>query len=266
MKLTTLVTACLVSAVASITQAEVAVRPVGLTVGSPDIHDMHFSLTPRGVSAGTVVNLLITGLDHPAVRVDHDLSSLDKATDSTGKDILKQRLQRGKTYIINFNPIKPFPQISKDGKQLIVELATPQAPAKGATGFTLKGNLTVMVSTGKINVNAANVATEPGQIMLGEHSVQLVSFGPSDWGQGQFKLVMKMDNSFFESIASWDFTSPDGTKLSGKPFSSQRSESSAQVEFAFAQDVGQFNIQLEVYDGLQQIDIPVDVEIGLGFD
>jgi len=247
-------------------QAQVVVRPVGLTVGSPEIHDMHFSLKPRGVHAGTVVNLLITGLDHPAVKVDNNLSSLDKATDSTGKDLLEQRLQRGKTYVINFKPIKPFPQISKDGKQLIVEVATPQAPAKGATGFTLQGNIAVMVSAGKINVNAVNVATQPGQIMLGEHPVQVVSFGPSDWKQGQFKLVMKMDNSFFESIASWDITSPDGTKLSGKPFSSQRSESSAQVEFAFAQEVDQFNIQLEVYDGLQQIDIPVDAQVGLGFD
>ncbi len=266
MKLATLVAVSLLSTLVCVANAEVVVRPIAMTIGSPAIDQMDFSFQPNGVSAGTSVHLLITGLEHPVVKIDGDNSTLDKVTDSTGKDLLQERPARDDGFMYSSGPIGPFPKISEDGKQLIVELSMPQTPAPGSTSIKLEGKLVVVVAAGKKVVSAEGVATQPGQVTLGEHTIEITGFGPSDWEEGKAKLELKMNATLLDAIASWKITAPDGTELSDGPYSTMTMMDTAQLELTLETSADAINIELELYDGLQQIEVPVAAEVGLGIE
>ena len=247
--------------------AEVSVQPIGLTVGSPAIEAMDFGFRPNGINAGTGVHLLITGFDSPIVKLDKDNSTLNKAIDSTGKDLLQEKPKQNNGFSFSSSKIiGPFPKISEDGKQLIVDLNAPQAPASGATRITLDGTLHIIVAAGKANVKAQGVATQPGTVQLGEHTVVVVGVSPSDWEEGKFKLDLTMKTDLLDAISTWKITAPDGTELSDGPNSTMTMNTTAQLEFTIDQKPDTFNIELELYDGLKTIEVPVAVEVGLGIE
>ncbi len=247
--------------------AEVSIQPIGLTVGSPAIEAMDFGFRPSGLNAGTGIHLLITGFDSPLVKLDDDNSTLSSATDSTGKDLLQERPQDDNSYSFSSSSlIGPFPKISEDGKQLIVDLNVPQTPAPGATSITLDGTLLVTVALGKANVKAQGVATEPGKIQLGGHDVEVIGVSPSDWEEGKFKLELKMQTDLLDAISTWKITAPDGTELSDGPNSTMTMNTTAQLELTLEKKPDTINIELELYDGLETIEVPVAVEVGLGIE
>lgn len=251
---------------ASTTFAEVSVKPVGLTIGSAAIEDMEFGFRPNGVNAGTSVHLLISGLDNPIVKLDDDNSTLDSATDSTGKDLLQERPANDNGFSFSSGPIGAFPRVSDDGTQMIVEFTTPQSPASGATGITYQGTLSVMVAAGMKTVKAEGVATAPGKVQLGDASMQIADFGPSDWEEGKFKLTIKLETKLLDAISSWKVTAPDGTELSDGPNSTMTMMNNAEVELTLEQKTDTINIELELYDGLDTVRVPVKAQVGLGIE
>jgi len=247
--------------------AEVSVQPIGLVIGSPAIEAMDFGFRPNGINAGTSMHILITDLDSPIVKLDDDNSTLNKVTDSTGKDLLQEPpKQEGGFTFSSSSPIGHFPKISEDGKQLIVEFIAPQAPAPGATGIKVDGTLHVMVAAGKKTAKAEGVATQPGKVELGGHDVEVMGVGPSDWEEGKFKLELKMQTDLLDAIAAWKITAPDGTELSDGPNSTMTMNTTAQLELTLEKKPDTFNIELELYDGLDTIQIPVSIEVGLGME
>lgn len=264
---TSLILAAVLTMFTTAGHAEVTVRPIGLTIGSPAIEEMDFGFKPNGVNPGTSVHLLISGLDMPIVLLDDDNSTLDKATDSTGKDLLQEKPKQNNSFVsFGSGPIGPFPKISDDGKQLIVELITPQTPAAGATGITYEGTLSVVVASGTKAVSADNVTTKPGKVQLGENSVEITQFGPSEWEEGKFHLGIKMTTELLDAIASWKVTAPDGTELSDGPNSTMTMMNTAEVGLTLEKKTDAINIELELYDGMQKVQVPVTAEVGLGIE
>ena len=100
MKLTAVLSMVVMTMSTTLTLAEVAVQPVGLLIGSPAIEAMDFNFRPNGVNAGTSVHLLISGLDVPIVKLDDDNCTLDKAVDSTGRDMLEERPKEDNSFWI----------------------------------------------------------------------------------------------------------------------------------------------------------------------
>ncbi|MEZ6194090.1 MAG: hypothetical protein R3C45_22820 [Phycisphaerales bacterium] len=253
---------------ASALHAEVSVKPVGLIIGSPAIEDMDFGFRPNGVNAGTSVHLLISGLDNPIVKLDDDNSTLDSATDSTGKDLLQEPPAKEDGGFMSFSsgPIGAFPRVSDDGKQMIVEFTTPQPPAPGATGITYEGTLHIMVAAGMKTVKAEGVAAAPGNVQLGDANMQIAEYGPSDWEEGKFKLTIKLDTQLLDAISSWKVTAPDGTELSDGPNSTMTMMNNAEVELTLEKKTDTINIELELFDGLDTIQVPVKAQVGLGIE
>lgn len=260
--------ALLIASSTTFARAEPTVQPIALSVGSPAIEDMDFGFRPNGVNAGSSVHLLISGLDNPIVKLDDDNSTLDSATDSTGKDLLQEPPAKDNGNFVSFSsgPIGAFPRVSDDGKQMIVEFTTPQAPAPGATGITYEGTLSVMVAAGKKTVKAEAVATAPGKVQLGDASMQIAEYGPSDWEEGKFKLKIKLATKLLDAISSWKVTAPDGTELSDGPNSTMTMMNNAEVELTLEQKTDTINIELELFDGLDTIQVPVKAQVGLGIE
>lgn len=268
MKLTAVLPMVVMAMSTTFSFAEVSIRPVGLIVGSPAIEDMDFGFKPNGVNPGTSVHLLISGMDHPIVKLDDDNSTLDKATDSTGKDLLQEPPAKADNNFVSFSsgPIGAFPHVSDDGKQMIVEFTTPQAPAPGATGISYEGSLSVMVAAGMKTVKAEGVATQPGKVQLDGHTMEIAGFGPSDWEAGKFKLTIKLETKLLDAISSWKVTAPDGTELSDGPNSTMTMTNNAEVELTLQQKTDTINIELELYDGLDTVRVPVKAQVGLGIE
>lgn len=266
MKISPLIAVLTLLLTSAATHAEITTRPIGLTIGSPAIADMDFSFKPNSVNAGTSVHLLVTGFEHSIVKLDDDNSSLDIVTDSTGKDLLKKHPPKENGFTFTQKPFGHFPKISEDGKQLIVELITPQTPSIGTTSITYQGKLAVTVAEGRKTISAKDIATEPGQVQLGEHSIEITAFGPSDWQEGKSKLSLKMTKTLLDAIASWKITAPDGTVLCDHPNSTMTMMNTAQLELTLDQAAETINIELELYDGMQLIEVPVNAKVSLGIE
>lgn len=264
MKHTYLLTATLLLVASVAAYAEVTVRPIGLVIGSPMIADMDFSFQPNGVNAGTSAHVLVTGIENTIVKLDDDNSTLDKVTDSTGKDLLKERPANTEGFSFSSSPIGPFPKISEDGTQLIVELVAPQTPAPGATSISFEGKLSVLVAQGRKTVSAQGITPTPGQVQLGDNTLEITGYGPSDWEEGKSKLSLRLGKPLFDAIATWKITGPDSVELSNGPYSIMTSMDVAEVELTLEKATDTINIELELFDGLKTIEIPVTTEVGLG--
>ncbi|MEM6749470.1 MAG: hypothetical protein AAF612_03275 [Planctomycetota bacterium] len=245
--------------------AEPTAEPIAVVVGSPILEDMDFALRPGGVEPGTKVHLLVSGLDQTIVDVDGDASKLTQAVDSTGKDLLEEPEQDGFGFGPD-SPIGPFPSVSDDGKQLVVELAMPQTPAKGAASITLEGVLKVRVATGKTKAQAPNVSTAGGTFKLNGQPVEVTGLKESDWQPGKQELGLKMSSMLLESIASWTVTGPDGAELSDGPNSTMTMMDTAEVAFMLDEKVAAVTIAVELYDGMKTVDVPLKLEVGLGVE
>jgi hypothetical protein len=266
MRTTSTTAAVLIACVSTYAHAEVTVQPIALQIGSPAIEAMDFGLRPNGINAGTSVHLLVSGFEQPIVKLDDDNSTLGKAVDSTGKDLLEQRPQEGNRFSFSSGPIGPFPKVSNDGGQLIVEFIAPQAPAPGATGITYEGSLSVLVAAGKKTASAKGVALKPGKVQLGDQTMQIAGFGPSDWEEGKFKLTVKLSTALLDTIASWKVLGPDGQELSDGPNSTMTMMNSAELELTLESSPPTVDIELELYDGLKTVAVPIRAQVGLGFE
>jgi hypothetical protein len=260
------ITSAIVLSIPALAHAEVSVRPIALQIGSPQIEAMDFSFQPNGINAGTSVHLLVSGLEQSIVQLDDVNSKLDKAVDSTGKDLLQERPMSGSEFSFSSGPIGSFPKVSEDGSRLIVVLIAPQTPAPGATDITYEAELSVMVATGRKTVSAQGVALTPAQVQLGDHTIQIADFGPSDWEEGKFKLTIKMNTDLLDAIAAWKVTDPDGQLLSEGPNSTMTMNTSAELELTLDAKPDSVDIELELYDGMQRIAIPITTRVGLGIE
>ncbi len=270
MKPTLLLTVCVMLLTIGTARAEVDVKPLAVVVGSPAIAEMDFSFQPNGIQAGTRVHLLIEGFESPVVKLEDDNCKLDKAVDSTGKDLLEEKKQEQSggfgSFSFGNSTIGPFPKISEDGKRMLIELIAPQAPAKGADSVQFEGSLAVLIAEGTKTVSAKDVAADPGQVQLGEHSIEIMGISPSDWEEGKFKLEVKMTTKLLDLIASWKITDAGGAELSDGPNSTMTMMGTAQLELTLEKKPTSLNIELELYDGMKQVEVPIDLQVGLGIE
>ncbi|MEZ6191126.1 MAG: hypothetical protein R3C45_07510 [Phycisphaerales bacterium] len=124
----------------------------------------------------------------------------------------------------------------------------------------------IMVAAGMKTVKAEGVAAAPGNVQLGDANMQIAEYGPSDWEEGKFKLTIKLDTQLLDAISSWKVTAPDGTELSDGPNSTMTMMNNAEVELTLEKKTDTINIELELFDGLDTIQVPVKAQVGLGIE
>ncbi|MEE9405720.1 MAG: hypothetical protein V3V20_12585 [Algisphaera sp.] len=259
-------TACAPHAAAQNEAQDATVQPLALQVGSPTVETLDFSFRPGNIQPGTRVHLLISGFSQKIVKLNDDDSTLSSVADSTGKDLLAETPKEDDAFSFTSGPFGSFPRINDDGDLMIIELIAPQAPAPGATHISYQGELSIMLSAGTQTVNAKNIALTPGDIQLGEQSITLKSFGPSDWQEGKSSLVLTTDPAWVDTIASWKITGPDGAELSDGPNSSMTMTNSAQLDFILDASPETVNIEVVLYDDVQNQTLPLAFEMSLGVE
>lgn len=245
--------------------AEPEVTPIAMSVGSAMLEDMDFSLRPGGVEPGTKVHVLVTGLAQSIVDVDADATEVALAQDSTGKDLLEEPKKQGFSFGSN-SPVGPFPRVSDDGAQLILELSFPQTPAPTATSIRVDGSLAVRVATGTAQAKAPNVKTAGGRFKLAGHDVEVLGLKDNEWQPGQKQLSLKTSTTLLESVASWKILDPAGETISDGPNSTMTVMKTAELSFPLVNAPETVTIVAEVYEGMQTITVPMKLELGLGIE
>ncbi|MEM7681046.1 MAG: hypothetical protein AAF288_03735 [Planctomycetota bacterium] len=245
--------------------AEPTAEPIAIAVGSMALEDMDFSLRPGGVEPGTKLHLLVSGLDQPIVDVDGEASTLTRAVDSTGKDLLEEPDNDGFGFS-GGGPIGPFPKVSEDGAQLVVELSMPQAPAKGASSISVEGELAVRVAAGTKKAEAPGVKTAGGKFELAGQEVEVKGVEDSDWQPGKKQLTLRMTAALLESVASWSIIGPGGAELSDGPSSTMTMMDTAELGFMMEVAPEAVTVTAEVYDGMQIVEVPLKLTVGLGVE
>ena len=250
-------------------QAEVEVKPIALSIGSPSIEQMDFSFRPSGINPGTGIYLLIGGFDRPVVLIDADRSTVSQANDSTGRDLLKEPPKPAGMMSVSFGsgPLGPFPSISEDGKRIIVQIVTPQAPAPEATSIEIDAKIAVQQASGTSELKSSAAPLAPGtKIKLGDETLEIKAIAPSDWEEGQFTLGVQMTEAFHKEMASLRVEDASGKALTDGPYSTMTMMNTVEQEMLLSSKPKEVVLIAEVYEGIESTEVPVKVTVGLGLD
>jgi hypothetical protein len=268
LKLTTLVTACLVSAIACIVHAEVSVRPISLSIEYPLDEELGVRLFPLDRRHdGTKVSLWIHGIEPSVFGIDREASSVFKMTDSTGRDLLaRPRLPEGQGIggYGHRRSIEEFSQISLDGRQLVLNVTAPGVPAQGADSISIESNLVLLAASSVRAVRAEGVPAVPGPVKVGEHVVHISRYEPADEEGGRYKLSLRMDRAFQEAVDSWTITDEEGVALTDGPSIMSEGGDSVWLLFELHRGPERLNIEVKLFDAVERIEVPLSVEVGLG--
>lgn len=206
---------------------------------------------PFNESPGVGLALAILAKDGGIIAFDDDASALGEVTDSEGNSLLDNA------------SIWPFPKLTADGKALIVEMKTQGVPAVGSTHVTAKGTVSVTTATGSKPVKVPNVK------IANEHTFKVgagvVTVEDVTAGEESASLTFKGPLAVLGSIRGWKFLDAKGAVIESSDQGYGRSNDVAFKSFSLTTAAKTVTLELDVWQGLQQVAIPFEVKAGIGF-
>ena len=212
---------------------------------------------------GTRVALLLTSKDKSIVNLDKDGSKVTVFGDDLGTDFTKAKGKFSRKGA-NFG----FPNLSEDGKALIVEIESSGVPEKGAGNLALKGELLVSVASKSEMKKSKAVEVKKGaKVVVGEHTFKVEEVGKPDWGDDPMSV------SFTSSVNHKDFKGFVFYDSDGKVVESDRTSSGSMgmfgkrtysVTFNLKKKVDQIILGLDAWTDLEVIKVPVDFKVPAG--
>jgi len=251
------------AAPAAITAAAPTATPLALSVGAASVGEMPFNFRPSA-SPGTAVTLWLEGFDAAIVKLNDEASRVDEATDAAGNDLLA--VPEGADDGFGPSVLDTFPRVRDDGAAMMLDLKLPGL-ATGGGPVTVTGELTVVVATGSAQVASAPVDAAPGEVTLGTHTLQIKSIGPNDWNPDQLELTLTGSAAFVASVKDWKIRDASGAVVCADgPQSTMTMGDHAQLGFPLKGKPTQLKIEAQVYEGLEEVAVPLDLKVGLGLE
>lgn len=240
--------------------AEPAATPLALSVGAAAVADMPFDFRPSA-RAGTALTLWVDGFEADIVKLDGDRSRISAATDAAGKDLLA--VPGGDDGFPN-SALGSFPRVRDDGRAMLADVNLPGL-ATGGGPLSIKGELVVVVATGTATAVSDPVPAGPGKVTVGDHVLEIKSIGPNSWNPEQSELTLTASAAFTSTVKAWTIRGDDGAMLSeGGPQSTMTMDDFAQLTFPLDAKPAQLTFELEVYEGLADVAVPLDLSVGIG--
>ncbi len=253
--------ACSVLLAASATAAQTAKKPpagkggkptvsvVGLRVVGPGFGRDGAEVRPFNEQPGTGV---VVALEVPepsgVVAVDTRASAIEKIADSAGQVLPQPEIW--------FSP-----DITKDGTAALVQLRATGVPGAKATGILLKGTLVALVSGGPRTHKVSNFKLEAGRTLkIGNDIVTLATVE----GQESQTLTFKGPRSAFQSLKSLRFRDGKGAEVASDQRGYSFGSDEGEVYYSVSSAAKTFNLELDVWQNIQAVSVPFDLQAGLG--
>jgi hypothetical protein len=206
---------------------------------------------PFNESPGVGLALVVQAKDGGIIAFDDDASALGEINDSEGNSLLDNA------------SIWPFPKLTKDGKAVVIEMKTQGVPAVGSTHVSARGTITVTTATGSKPVKVPNVKlANEATFKLGAGVVTLEDVSAEE---SSTSLTLKGPLSVIGSIRGWKFLDAKGAEIESSDRGYGRSNDTAFKSVSVSTTAKAVTMELDVWQGLKQAAIPVDVKAGLGY-
>lgn len=258
---------CLVS-INEARSADLSVTPIGVQVVQEGFDKDQYDFDPFNGASGTVIQLLVSCPSKSIVSLDARGSEVSKLTDENGTDLLQpapgaQDAKQG----FNTQPgIDHFPKISKDAHQTVVKINGKRSPAKNTSKILLTGHLLLQVADGVRRVEVKNQKLEAGDLGIDGLQISIGPVGKAKTWDGKDRLSVKFNlvGPAADDLKEIVFNDTSGQPIDAKRASWMTMGNRKQIEYHLPLDVQQATIVLHLWQGLENITLPLDLSISLG--
>jgi hypothetical protein len=247
--------------------AKLSVTPVAVAVMSSKFDADAFEMSrPLGCDAPVAVALLVKSNGPSIIGLNGDDSAITTLRDDQGSDLLKaDQPTRTDGFMMSSSALSPFPDISKDQKQVLIEVRGGKAPAVGSKAVTLKGTLVLKTATGTETVKVERVALQLGKLPAGVYDVSIIEAGPNEWVEPeQIAVTFQLAGEAGQRWADITFKDSQGQALEARQFSTLTMFDKVQVQYALPKTAKAVTVELTLWTGFESVKLPVDATIGLG--
>lgn len=255
------------------------IRAVGLSVTKPIDDPWQF----RGVhgrfaddaNGGTRVNLLVQGNGSPIIGIDEAGSSIDAFTDSLGNDLMQQP-EPGRDDPRDFffaqqnRPGLKDWRRAEDGSAGLISAFAPKLPEAQAMRVMLRGNVVLTTATEQKIFQKKNVKLENGTAFtLGEIKCRIEDIDARRMEDREQMVMLKFDRMVPE-IVQITFRDAEGeiieanqnyTSTAGGP-----GNMTVGLGFEFEDKPAAATIEFTRWVGMKKVNVPFQLEIGMGLD
>jgi len=234
---------------------------------------------------GTVVSLIVQMPDYSIITLNEEASKITKFVDDKNNDLLKVVPRAGGVMgmmgmdMMNVTtpPLRAYPA----GQMMLINCSSPNCPAPGTQAITLEGQLVLQCGQGTKTTEQKNIPLDgKGKFEAGgitvtikkeEQDQQVGLFGGmsgmSVWGGSGMEMKTRISmtsTKSLDSVISYTFLDADGDEIEWQDAGSFWTDQLHTEYFQLAEEVDVLTIQLEEYEKIETITLPVSIKVGLG--
>ena len=236
----------------------------------------------------TCVTLLVQMPDHLIVALDDEASKLTRFSDDKNTDLLQKKEAAPRTGGIEGNlmgsttnmttmvrDMGPTPiqarMMGMHGtaqKKVLIDCSAPNRPASGTQTIALEGQIVLQCGQGTKTTEHKNIPLDgSGKFETGGITVAVKKENRPPFGG--FGSEMKMQIAFtsnkpLDNIVSYEFLDAQGNEIEWQQSGWMGMGQTQTRYFNLAEEVDSLTIQLEEYEKIETITLPVSLKVGLG--
>jgi len=254
----------IIAAFAGLQAAEstASVEARGLRIVGPGYGDGHQGLRAFNWSVGSSLALLVQREAGGIIAVDRKKSAVS-LRDDQGNDLMLEDGQRAHGAGIGMTP-----NISEDGKAVMLEVSGPQAPAADAKRLSVTGKVVLRcASQSTVHRNEQVALAVDSTVSAGDLTYTITEVGKPDWGDDPLEVTLHIetDDTQLKSVV---FKDADGAVIESREGGTMRMTAFDNVRidrsFTLKRQVDKATIELEVWTDMQEVAVPVDLSCGVG--
>ena len=217
-----------------------------------------------GAQEGILVKLFIAQPDRFIIGVDDKASKLTSFQDDRKNDLSKSK--DPKAFKQDF--LSPFNEVTKDGHGIKLDLRAPQTPAPGAKAIQVKANVALRVGFDEKKQEVKDVNLANAKISLAGMNMSVKRSKDQAWGDYKMTVTLS-SNRPQDGIRTLTFVGADGKEIkSGITSRSSFSFGAGgnwDVTYGLGAVVERATIRVEYFDRVEVVNVPLDMELGVGF-
>ncbi len=235
---------------------EPVVKMAGVRVAGPGYGENGNEIQPFRESPGLTLVLVVEAPQGKSlVEIDTDESNLESIADDRGND-LREGVRWGY-----------FPEMTRDGRYALIEISVSERPAVDAARVTVEGSVALQLAGKTTTQRLDSASFQSGSVLEldgGRLKVEVAGKDP-EWNDA-LRIVLGTTTEFHDTIRELRFLGTGGSPLETQGTGTTTIGSQVQVETYFTGDTLPVGLEVERFEGLDQVVVPFRLQAGLGLD
>lgn len=227
-----------------------------------------------GQPEGTNISLFIAPKDTTIISLDSETSKITSFTDEKQTDLMKKKPVQGGMMTFGAGPIST--KFFESGSpNIMVDFNGPQRPAAGAQKIRLRGTVVLVCGKGSVKSEHKNISLDgKGSFTVDGNKITIKKSEGNGFGFSMGDDAAKMSISLTsakptDAIKSIRFLNASGKEIKSTSTGSMSggfmNSKTYEKYYDLSEEVNAVTIEVEAFEGTEKLQIPVDIETGLGF-